>query len=101
MFRGAELLQLEQQAEQSQQALKTLQAKSRSVSEQDQQLRQARSRVIVAQSDDREELEKLEQLRQEKARQELAAAVAKRAGGCTQGLPQHGRKPRSQGVWVE
>ena len=79
MFRSAELLQLEQQAEQSQQALKTLQAKSRSVSEQDQQLRrQARSRVIVAQSDDREELEKLEQLRQEKARQELAAAVAKR-----------------------
>lgn len=78
MFRSAELLQLEQQAEQSQQALKTLQAKSRSVSEQDQQLRrQARSRVIVAQSDDREELEKLEQLRQEKARQELAAAVAK------------------------
>ena len=60
MFRSAELLQLEQQAEQSQQALKTLQAKSRSVSEQDQQLRrQARSRVIVAQSDDREELEKL------------------------------------------
>lgn len=79
MFRSAELLQLEQQAEQGQQALQTLQAKSRAVSEQDQQLRrQARSRVIVAQSDDREELEKLEQLRQDKARQELAAAVAKR-----------------------
>ena len=79
MFRSAELLQLEQQAEQGQQALQTLQAKSRAVSEQDQQLRrQARSRVIVAQSDDREELEKLEQLRQDKARQERAAAVAKR-----------------------
>lgn len=79
MFRSAELLQLEQQAEQGQQALQTLQAKSRSVSEQDEQLRkQARSRVIVAQSDDREELEKLEQLRQDKARQERAAAVAKR-----------------------
>ena len=79
MFRSAELLQLEQQAEQGQQALQTLQAKSRSVSEQDEQLRkQARSRVIVAQSDDREELEKLEQLRQDKARKELAAAIAKR-----------------------
>jgi len=79
MFRSAELLQLEQQAEQGQQALQTLQAKSRAVSEQDQQLRrQARSRVIVAQSDDRDELDKLEQLRQDKARQELAAAVAKR-----------------------
>ena len=79
MFRSAELLQLEQQAEQGQQALQTLQAKSRSVSEQDEQLRkQARSRVIVAQSDDRDELDKLEQLRQDKARQELAAAVAKR-----------------------
>ena len=79
MFRSAELLQLEQQAEQGQQALKTLQAHSQAVSEQDQQLRrQARSRVIVAQSDDRDELDKLEQLRQEKARQELAAAVAKR-----------------------
>lgn len=79
MFRSAELLQLEQQAEQGQQALKTLQAHSQAVSEQDQQLRrQARSRVIVAQSDDREELEKLEQLRQDKARQERAAAVAKR-----------------------
>ena len=79
MFRSAELLQLEQQAEQGQQALQTLQAKSRSVSEQDQQLRrQARSRVIVAQSDDRDELDKLEQLRQDKARQELEAAVAKR-----------------------
>lgn len=79
MFRSAELLKLEQQAEQGQQTLKTLQAKSQAVSEQDQQLRrQARSRVIVAQSDDREELEKLEQLRHDKARQELAAAVAKR-----------------------
>ena len=79
MFRSAELLQLEQQAEQGQQTLKTLQAKSQAVSEQDQQLRrQARSRVIVAQSDDREELEKLEQLRQDKARQELAAGIAKR-----------------------
>lgn len=79
MFRSAELLQLEQQAEQGQEALQTLQAKSRSVSEQDEQLRkQARSRVIVAQSDDREELEKLEQLRQDKARKELAAAIAKR-----------------------
>lgn len=79
MFRSAELLQLEQQAEQGQQALQTLQAKSRSVSEQDEQLRkQARSRVIVAQSDDREELEKLEQLRQDKARKELAAVIAKR-----------------------
>lgn len=79
MFRSAELLQLEQQAEQGQQTLKTLQAKSQAVSEQDQQLRrQVRSRVIVAQSDDREALEKLEQLRQDKARQELAAAVAKR-----------------------
>ena len=79
MFRSAELLQLEQQAEQGQQALQTLQAKSRAVSEQDQQLRrQARSRVIVAQSDDREKLEKLEQLRQDKDRQERAAAVAKR-----------------------
>lgn len=79
VFRSAELLQLEQQAEHGQQTLKTLQAKSRSVSEQDEQLRrQARSRVIVAQSDDREALEKLEQLRQDKARQERAAAVAKR-----------------------
>jgi hypothetical protein len=79
MFRSAELQQLEQQAEQGQQALQTLQAKSLTVSEKDQQLRrQARSRVIVAQSDDREELEKLEQLRDDKARQELAAAVAKR-----------------------
>lgn len=79
MFRSAELLQLEQQAEQGQQTLKTLQAKSRAVSEKDEQLRrQARSRVIVAQSDDREELEKLEQLRQDKARQERAAAIAKR-----------------------
>ena len=79
MFRSAELLQLEQQAEQGQQALKTLQAHSQAVSEQDQQLRrQARSRVIVAQSDDRDDLDKLEQLRQDKARQELAAAVAKR-----------------------
>ncbi len=79
MFRSAELLQLEQQAEQGQQTLETLQAKSRAVSEQDQQLRrQARSRVIVAQSDDREELEKLEQLRQDNDRQERAAAAAKR-----------------------
>ena len=79
MFRSAELLQLEQQAEQGQQALKTLQAHSQAVSEQDQQLRrQARSRVIVAQSDDRDELEKLEQLRLDKDRQERAAAVAKR-----------------------
>ncbi|WP_232096976.1 hypothetical protein [Comamonas thiooxydans] len=79
MFRSAELLQLEQQAEQGQQTLKTLQAKSRAVSEKDEQLRrQARSCVIMAQSDDREELEKLEQLRQEKARQERAAAVARR-----------------------
>lgn len=79
VFRSAELLQLEQQAEQGQQTLKTLQAKLQAVSEQDQQLRrQARSRVIVAQSDDRQALEKLEQLRQDKARQELAAAVAKR-----------------------
>ena len=58
MFRSAELLQLEQQAEQGQQALQTLQAKSRSVSEQDQQLRR--------------------QARQDKARKELAAAIAKR-----------------------
>lgn len=79
MFRSAELLQLEQQAGLGQQTLKTLQAHSQAVFEQDQQLRrQARSRVIVAQSDDREALEKLEQLRQEKARQERAAAVAKR-----------------------
>lgn len=79
VFRSAGLLQLEQQAEQGQQTLKTLQAHSQAVSEKDQQLRrQARSRVIVAQSDDRDELEKLEQLRQDKARQELAAAVAKR-----------------------
>ena len=79
MFRSAELLQLEQQAGLGQQALKTLQAHSQAVFEQDQQLRrQARSRVIVAQSDDREALEKLEQLRQEKARQERGAAVAKR-----------------------
>lgn len=79
MFRSGELLQLELQAEQGQQTLKTLQAKSQAVSEQDQQLRrQARRRVIVAQSDDQDALEKLEQLRQDKASQERVVAAAKR-----------------------
>ncbi|UUC96750.1 MobA/MobL family protein [Comamonas sp. C11] len=89
VFRSAELLQLEQQAEQGQQTLKTLQAHSQAVSEKDQQLRrQARSRVIVAQSDHREELETLEQLRQNKARQELAAAAANRE---LEAVPKHFR----------
>ncbi len=79
VFRSAELLHLEQEAEHGQQALQTLQAHSQAVTEKDEQLRrQARSRVVVAQSDDRAELEKLEQLHQDKARQERAAAAAKR-----------------------